>query len=207
MNFRRVPQQSTLATSGIRKLIKNLVSKLGKRYPRRSNYIPEEDLGKLITQDLIGEWLKEISPKATIPTNLSSQIHREGLKTFCILVWIEKDQYMKTFIDKLPRGPDLKLPWTSQEGLKIFLDAPHDWDKETYVEFFKQQRRYQPHEIREGEMKVLNEDLTIIPYLEQCKGAEKGDIVKVKLDQRYFEFSKTRELGPEGFVSMHTQDR
>ncbi len=205
MSFRIAPQQSTRQASRIRKLIKDLGKKLENSYPGRSDYIPEEDLGKTIMQNVIGEWLKHSSPDATNPTKLKSEIYCKGLKTFCILVSMEKEQCMKTFMDKLPWGPDRKLPWTSQENLKSFLDAPHlDWDRNAYVEFFEQQRRYQPHEISEGEMRRLDKDLTVIPYLEECKDMKRGDIVKVKLDRRYFKPSSTRELGAGGFVSMHT---
>ena len=196
----RDPKERNEQAVRIRDLLRKLETNLGEEYPTRSPYIPMEDLKRDVSQEVISEWVYACCPSAMNPRRLISKIWESALATFCILVTLEKDHFIRPFIE-YPYSADDRLPWANVESLKIFMKSSSvKWEHSTYERFFDEQWKYRPILIKEGDILRLSHEQMVIPYTEHKTILPK--LNRVKLDARYFEPLKSQNLIAEGSVCV-----
>ena len=189
----------------MRDLLKGLALNLQDMHPSRKtyNYIPEMELRDTISPNMIGEWIVGTCPDANSPKRLSDKIHKRALRTFCILLKIEREDFIKTFMENLPSDPDASLPWVDGYTLKTFLDkyaTPRFGPKSKADEFCREQWRFCPFSLTEGDHKFI-ENVSAIPFFRETPFKPRSGVsglFKVRVDPRYFTFRKPKESGPEG---------
>lgn len=192
MSFNIHPRSGTEEAVTIRETITEKLSILRKKHSHRQEYIPDEDLPRWVTKDSIGKWIEASKIDLVDPDRLRNTIHASGLKTFCVLLEIERENYIQDFIRLSQSNPDGKLWWTNGRSVRDFLLLAHSpttsrpWSESKYDDFCKRQWKYMAQIFTRGEGIELVDD-TILPYLDNELYRERGNskLFKVEFDGRY----------------------
>ena len=205
----------TLEAVEIRNAIKKLCSDLKEKRPFREEYIPEEMLQSRVTEDAIGKWIEASGLEKIDLNRLKTQIFTTALRTFCILVEIDCEDYIKDFIQQCPQEPDRKLWWTTDANLRNFLQAAYPnqpygpWLKAKYEEFYREQWKYLAIEFKEGESRTQLPDEAIFPYLDNRVHQNRGTTIlyRVDFDGHYLLDSEGKPVKRDAVVCMQKGER
>ena len=187
-------QERTREAARIREHLKAEFLRIEKKYPSVDPYISEDDLRKLVTVDAVGRWIDTSNVEMANKIQLKNQIWRGGLKTFCVVVEIEKEDAIKFFIQRSDRGnPDGLLSVWDNASLTEFLNGGSieetfgKWSTLKCEEFSRAKWKYLAFEFTVGTQASLNEK-RILPFRENVEiSRDRSDskLFKVQFDGRY----------------------
>lgn len=203
------PQPRTKEADGINSIITKKLSKLREKYPERQEYIPEGDLRQWVTIDAIGSWVEASKIDNIDPHWLKGHIFWWALKTFCILIEMRKENYIKEFIQcSSQSNPDGKLCWTSPLALSQTLEIVcaqnknPPWDKPTCTEFYEKQWKYVVRSFTIGGDAVLLES-EMLPFFSERPYPNRPTLYEVDFDGRYIRSRQNMPLNPGSLVRSY----
>lgn len=214
MAFNTQKQERTKEAQNIRDTIKRELSYLRQKYPRREEYVPKDVLPLWVTSDAIGKWVETSNIDPVDGKKLKQQICTLALKTFCILIGIEKEDSIQYFIQRSDSGgPDIKLYGMTETHLKVFLkeadrNVASSWDKEKCEEFCSTAWKYVPVEFTPDLDHVILPEEAVLPFCMR----EPGDsqMSAVDFDAQYLRSATAESKAPKvvcqlmAYVLVHT---
>lgn len=203
--YHHPPQQNTQAAKSIRNSITSLLDKLKRSYPERQQYIPEQNLRETVAQRVVLEWVSASDINPNDPSMTAETIFRHALRTFCILLEIEEENSIITFIRGLGSlGPDSKLPWPNSEALIGYFRSTNSPEQNTWSEskgnqFIDHQWKYSVPILIQGQEHRLP-GKSMLPYLKNEMRTGKESLFEVDFDGRYLRRSDTKDSCSQGVV-------
>lgn len=189
------PQRGTTEAANIRD---NLRKKLYTLYEGNHDdelYVPHNLLSEWVTKDAVGKWIEKSEAKAYAPIKLRDKIHETALRTFCILIEIEREDAIGLFLGKA--RPELQLDMailaldndkdSVQRFLQDFPEGLNAWPKHKCQQFCDQKRRYFATTLKYGETRYLD-DNDILPFrkiMGEPMIRDKAKLYKVLFDAQY----------------------
>ena len=209
MSYSPHKRPRTEAAFHIRETIRKELLKLKRTYPEREEYIPEEDLSRWITWDAIKEWIQDSGIEDIGQDKMADDISKFALKTFCILMEIEREDSIEFFIwHNLPSSPDMRLPWLDSCCLAHFLqDAGifNEWSQEKCEEFFEKQWKYLVPKFHKGQQTRIPKNAKL-PFLKNAmyRDTEGSRLFHVDFDGRYLLSAEGEPSGSTDKVRVST---
>ena len=207
MKFNSDPQPRSEEASRIRERLDELKKDLKKNHQNKTKFIPTKSLKDCVTPAMIAEWIAYSAKDAIDPKRLGEMVHQQALRTFCVLILIEKENYMAIFL-RHPYKLDKRLPFDNVGDLENFLEvkAGGDTQEQNIVsefglsqKFVDLQWRFWPYKFLQGEHKRLTSG-EALPFFDQQPIGKKSHIQKVKFCRDCFILKDSQERNSKDYV-------
>ena len=209
MSYNPPTQQRTQAAVEIRERIVKGLFELESTDPGRERYAPEKDLSCWVTRDAILLWIDESSIEFVEKAKLADDIIQYALKTFCILVEVEREDFIKWFVlrHRSFGGPDIKLPLLDSAALASYLkheQGSPDWSRSKYQDFYKKQWKYVVPKFYKGQDTYIPDDSKFPFFSNRSRGTDDSGLFEVDFDGRYLLSREDQPLVSTGRVRVRT---
>lgn len=210
MSYSPRTHRRTQAAVDIREIITKGVFELESRDPERERYIPEKDLSRWVTRDAILEWIEESGIEYIEKAKFADDIVHYALKTFCILMEIEREDCIKWFVEshRSFRGPDAKLPWKDSAGLASFFkreDGSPEWSRSKVKDFCERQWRYVVPKFYEGRNTRIPDNSKFPFFSNRSRETQHSGLFEVDFDARYLLSHEGQQLESTDRVRVGTR--
>ena len=206
MNYDVPRHDRTKEATNIRDKLKAKFSKLRDKYPQGELFIADDELKLCVSIDVVGRWIATSNVDVIDKDRIRTQIWSSALKTFCILVEIERENAIKYFIE-CGRTDTWLRSW-SPESLKEFINdaspqqASGKWLPAKCKEFFEEKWKYMPIHFTVGDDVTL-EDKMILPFrmIKPHQASQGGSrLFEVEFDGRFLKSEKGDHGGPHSVI-------
>ncbi|KAL8896738.1 MAG: hypothetical protein Q9207_007563 [Kuettlingeria erythrocarpa] len=183
MDTRSRPKSRTREAANIRDRIKEGLQDLRRRYPDGKIYVSEYDLSKWVTPDAVGKWIVASRIEEVDSLHLKNQICSSALKTFCVLLEIEKENTIRYFIEKAdPKDGADRSSFAVAEDVQRFLAyGCSPWTPAKCQEFCETWRKYVAARLSYGKIRRLG-DKEILPFRREEVFDRRADATLYKVD-------------------------
>ena len=212
MSYSPLTQRRTQAAVEIRERIIKGIFELERADPGREKYVPAKDLSCWVTRDAILLWIEESGIEFIEKAKFADDIIQYALKTFCILMEVEREDCIKWFVlrHRSFGGPDTKLPWLDSAALASYLkheDGSPEWSRSKYQDFYVRQWKYVVPKFYEGRDTYIPDNSTL-PFLSNKSRADRetddSGLFEVDFDGRYLLSHEEQPLVSTGKVRVRT---
>lgn len=175
----------------MRERIQKGLQDLRGRFPDGKIYVSRNDLLEWVTPDAVGKWITASRIEEVDKLHLKNRICSSALKTFCVLLEIEKENAIRYFVERAdPKHGADRVLFTVAEDVQRFLrQLPRgsgSWTQAKCQEFCEKRRKYVAARLSYGGSRHL-EDKEILPFqkVEFFEGRGEAVLCKVVFDGRF----------------------
>ncbi len=194
MATRSRPKSRTREAANIRDRIKEGLQDLRRRFSDGYDgtiYVSDLDLSEWVTPDAVGKWIVASRIEEVDNLHLKDRICSSALKTFCVLLEIEKENEIRYFVEKAdPQDGADRYSFKVAEDVQTFLkQLPHGsspWTQAKCQEFCVTRRKYVAARLSYGKIRHLD-DNEILPFRKKELFDSRADasLYKVVFDGRF----------------------
>ncbi|KAL8916950.1 MAG: hypothetical protein Q9208_008271 [Pyrenodesmia sp. 3 TL-2023] len=185
------PKWRTREAANIRESIGKGLQNLKRKFPNGKIYVSGNDLSEWVTPDAVGKWIAASKIEEIDSPGLKYQIWSSALKTFCILLEIERENAIRYFVERADpiEGAD-RVQLTVAEEVKRFVkQLPHgssSWTQDKCEEFCEKRRKYVPARLSYGKIRHLGDhDILPVQKIEAFEDRAEAVLCKVDFDGRF----------------------
>ena len=185
-------QKHTEEAAHIRDKLKSKTRHMARKYKDGGKYIPEYALSEWVTRSAVGKWIDASKIEVTDRSGFRDQICKMALKTFCILIEVEREDAIKHFVERSDptEGPDNMLWRLDSEYLRKFMtdagENPKLWPIDKCEEFCDAKWKYIAAKLPYGTRAHLEVE-RILPFRQTKDSEDRGEttLYEGEFDGRY----------------------
>ena len=210
MSSQRAPGRGTQEAANIREKLKAKFITWRDRnqdndlYIPHDLYVPHHLLSEWVTRDDVGNWISSSQVVSCAEEKFRDRIMDKALRTFCILIEIEREDAICYFFEKARSrlGPDMAVLALghSKDNVKNFVlgfeGDPDPWLGPKCQEFCDTRRKYFAASLEYGEIQRLDEkDILPFRWVGKPCDREGTKLYSVGLDAAYLDGRPDRLQG------------